>query len=56
MDTTISIISCIVGAGIVSIPFAIGTSGFVNGIYINLVVLVIIMFATHLYLIAMDYL
>ena len=56
IEATLALISSIIGAGIVSIPYALTTTGMVTGIYINIGVIVILMFASHLYIQAMEYL
>ena len=56
VEAVLAIISSILGAGIVSIPYALTTTGMVTGIYINIGVIMILIFATHLYVAAMEYL
>jgi amino acid permease len=56
LESTLSIISCIIGAGIVSIPYALTATGLYNGILINIGIIICLMFATHLYIKSMEYL
>ena len=49
-----SVISTIIGGGIISVPYAMSAPGFVHGIQINLCILVFMVFCTHLYLEARD--
>mgnify|MGYP003905003605 CR=1 FL=1 len=46
--------STIIGGGIVSVPYAMTAPGLVNGMVINLVILSMLIFTTHLYLKARD--
>lgn len=50
----ISIVSTIIGGGIVSVPYAMTAAGLLNGVIINVVILSLVMFTTHLYLKARD--
>ena len=50
----ISIVSTIIGGGIVSVPYAMTAPGVGNGIMINLAIMVIMLIATHFYLVAKD--
>ena len=56
LESTLSLISCIIGAGIVSIPYALTAIGIYNGIMINLAIIPLLMFAAHLYIKSMEYL
>lgn len=56
IESTISLISCIIGAGIVSIPYALTATGLYHGIMINIAIITCLMFATHLYIKSMEYL
>lgn len=56
LESTLSLISCIIGAGIVSIPYALTAAGLWNGIVTNIIIIMILMFASHLYIKSMDYL
>jgi len=56
LEATLSLISCIIGAGIVSIPYALTATGIYNGILINILIICCLMFASHLYITAMEYL
>jgi len=56
VESTLSLISCIIGAGIVSIPYALTASGIYNGICLNIGVICVLMFASHLYIKSMEYL
>ena len=49
-EATQTLISCIIGCVLVSVPYSMTMTGYLNGIIINFLVLSIIMFATHLYL------
>ena len=51
----ITLISCIIGIGTVSVPFGLGAAGFFNGILINLFVMGMMMISSHLYVTAIDY-
>lgn len=53
-QVAISIVSTIIGGGIVSVPYAMTAPGLANGILINTVIMILIMFTTHLYLSARD--
>jgi len=48
--TSLAIISCIMGGGIVSIPYAFACVGFVNGLIIQACLIAAAMISTHLYL------
>ncbi len=50
----LQIISTIIGGGIISVPYAMTTAGFHNGLIINLVIICSMMFCTHLYIGAKD--
>lgn len=56
LEATLSLISCIIGAGIVSIPYALTAAGIYNGIITNICVIICLLFATHLYISSMEYL
>ena len=53
-EATLALISSIMGCTLVSVPYSITITGYLNGIITNILVLVLLMFATHLYLQAMD--
>ena len=53
-EATMALISCIMGCTLVSVPYSMTITGYVNGIIINLLVITLLMFATHLYIQAMD--
>jgi len=55
-ETILTFISCIIGIGTVSVPYGIGTAGYSNGIMMNMFMICCMIFATHLYLTAMEYL
>ena len=55
IDASLTLISSIIGAGIVSVPYALSTTGFMNGIYINVGLVMALMFSCHLYIKAMQY-
>jgi solute carrier family 38 (sodium-coupled neutral amino acid transporter), member 11 len=46
----LQIISTIIGGGIISVPFAMTTAGFYNGLAVNALIICLMMFCTHLYL------
>ena len=50
IEATLALIDSIIGAGIVSTPYAMTITGFVNGIYINLATIAILTFCSHLYI------
>lgn len=50
----LQIISTITGGGIVSVPYAMSAPGFENGIMINIVIIIFMMFCTHLYMSSKD--
>ena len=52
--TALSIISTIIGGGIISIPYALTAPGFKTGILINFCAVIIMLFCGHLYLRARD--
>ena len=52
--TALSIISTIIGGGIISIPYALTAPGFKTGTLINFSAVIIMMFCGHLYLRARD--
>ena len=52
-ETVMTFISCIVGIGVVSVPFGFGSAGYTHGLFINLFILCVMMISTHLYLTAM---
>lgn len=54
VGAALSIISTIIGGGIISIPYAMTTNGILYGAGIHLVTLVFLMFTAHLYLSAKD--
>ena len=56
VESTLSLISCIIGAGIVSIPYALTATGIYNGIITNIVIICCLLFASHLYIKSMEYL
>jgi sodium-coupled neutral amino acid transporter 7/8 len=56
VESTLSLISCIIGAGIVSIPYALTATGIYNGIITNIVIIFCLLFASHLYIKSMEYL
>lgn len=49
-DAALSIVSTIIGGGIISIPYAMTTNGIVYGAAIHLVTIACLMFTGHLYL------
>ncbi len=49
-EASLAIISCIMGCTLVSVPYSMTVIGYLNGIFISLVVISIEMFAVHLYL------
>ena len=53
-EATLALISCIMGCTLVSVPYSMTVTGYLNGIIINFAVLAMLMFATHLYLQAME--
>jgi sodium-coupled neutral amino acid transporter 11 len=53
-QATLAVIASIIGGGIICIPYAMTTAGFINGAIINFIILVIQMYCTHLYMRAMD--
>ena len=53
-EATLALISSIMGCTLVSVPYSMTITGYLNGIIINVLVLALLMFATHLYLQAME--
>ena len=53
-EASLAIISSIMGCTLVSVPYSLTVTGYLNGIFINLIVISLELFATHLYLQAMD--
>lgn len=53
-EATLALISSILGCTLVSVPYSMTITGYLNGIITNILVLILLMFATHLYLQAMD--
>ena len=53
-QATLAVIASIIGGGIICIPYAMTTAGFINGAIINFATLAILMYCTHLYIRAMD--
>lgn len=53
-QATLAVIASTVGGGIICIPYAMTTAGFLNGAMINLLTIAILMYCTHLYIRAMD--
>jgi amino acid permease len=53
-QATLALIASIIGGGIICIPYAMTTAGFINGAIINIITLAILMYCTHLYIRAMD--
>ena len=53
-EAVLALISSTIGGGIVAIPYAMITAGFINSCIIHLVTISFLMFCTHLYLRAMD--
>ena len=51
-EAALAVISTTIGAGVTSIPYAMTASGFMTGLFINLVVITIIFLATYLYWLA----
>ena len=51
-EATLAVISTTIGAGVTSIPYAMTASGFMTGLFINLIVITIIFLATYLYWLA----
>jgi len=47
-------VSTIIGGGIISVPYAMTAPGLVNGIMINLAIMVVMLITTHFYLVAKD--
>ena len=56
VGAALSIISTIIGGGIISIPYAMTAVGFKTGILIHVIMIILMMFCTHLYISARDYL
>lgn len=50
IDAALSIVSTIIGGGIISIPYAMTTNGILMGAGIHLVTMTFLMFTAHLYL------
>jgi amino acid permease len=50
LEAALSIISSIIGGGIISIPYAMTTNGLFAGAIIHLTTICFLMFTTHLYL------
>jgi amino acid permease len=50
----LQVISTIIGGGIISVPYAMTTAGFYNGLLVNMMIIGIMLFCTHLYLGARD--
>ena len=50
VEAALSIISSIIGGGIISIPYAMTTKGLYMGAMIHLTIMTCLMFTTHLYL------
>jgi amino acid permease len=50
----LQIISSICGGGIISVPYAMTVAGFYNGLMINLIIILCMMYCTHLYLRSKD--
>jgi len=53
-QATLAVIASSIGCGIICIPYAMTTAGFINGVMINLLTIAILMYCTHLYIRAMD--
>lgn len=53
-DVALQIISSICGGGIISVPYAMTVAGFYNGLFINIAIIICMMYCTHLYLRSKD--
>lgn len=49
---TLSVVSTIIGGGIASVPYAFTVAGLGTSILVNIIIIAIVMFCTHLYLVS----
>ena len=51
---TFSVVSTIIGGGIAAVPYAMTIAGFKTGLLVNLGVILVVLYCSHLYLKASD--